>query len=224
MKKITGVIIGCMIVFAAGFYSFGKTGFLTDKRRDSFMMECNNARNNWVMESDLTVEDAVFLRQHLFGKWRFFKRILALRSSEEYFDDSSNFSVRGVEEIKKVSIIFDAKSVSKEGYDQNTFSKGKDIELFTGYDTYTEVNMPVYHVDRDVKADEIYLSCGIYGEHVQFPIACEIVAVYYSLGYNINDNPAVLGSGFYIYVNTEDTDTIYLDFCGLWELKRVNAD
>ena len=67
MKKITGVIIGCMIVFAAGFYSFGKTGFLTDKRRDSFMMECNNARNNWFMESDLTVEDAAFLRQHLFG-------------------------------------------------------------------------------------------------------------------------------------------------------------
>ena len=61
MKKITGVIIGCMIVFAAGFYSFGKTGFLTDKRRDSFMMECNNASNNWVIESDVAAEDAAFL-------------------------------------------------------------------------------------------------------------------------------------------------------------------
>lgn len=50
-----------------------------------------------------------------------------------------------------------------------------------------------------------------------------MMAAWFDLGYDRYRNPSV--SIWYdarrIYVSLEDTDTIYLDFCGLWELKRV---
>ena len=96
-----------------------------------------------------------------------------------------------------------------------------------------EVKMPVYHIYKEEDAEKmedcIYLMKVLEERRGNVNRQSEksrMMAAWFDLGYDRYRNPSV--SIWYdarrIYVNLEDADTIYLDFCGLWELERVNSD
>lgn len=220
MWKLCGAVFGLGSMFIVGYLCFGKIGVLEKKREIQLLMEYNNARNSDenVYGKDLTEEDAEFIQEHVLGQWRISERIRPV--------NGANISAQGVEEMKTLIITYDKDSVMIEGYDQFTFSKPKDIYLYNQCGGNNAVNFPVYHVNRHVDENNILISNdGLQIEKVIFPLKCELVYVFYNLGYDEEYYPSVTCSYGYaadrIYVNPNDTDTLYLSFCGLWELKRV---
>ena len=186
-----------------------KDRYFGKRERNYFCEGKNNARNDYSGDN-LTKADAKFLKEHLFGKWQCSKWLCPSNSG-------SNFTEHGIEEMKEITISYDENSVTVNGYEIDTFSDVEDIACFLLYGGIYEVNMPVYHVQRDIDKENVpYL-----GEH-------DLVYVYYNLGYNINSYPSVLyWRGYlanYIYVNPDDKDTLYLNFGGWWELKRVQEE
>ena len=177
--KICCVIIGFCLFFTAGFWCSERIRFLAAKDEIFLVKEHINARNDDWRTTELTEEDANFLREHLFGVWRVSERLIALDEDYRY---TSNFSEQGVE--------------------------------------------------RDVDENEIrlnHLFAGPYNRWAQYEDFGEgkLVHVYYDLGYDVNDNPSVFSIFFLgnsIYINPDDTNMIYLDFCGLWELKKIADD
>lgn len=227
--KICCVIIGFCLFFTAGFWCSERIRFLAAKDETFLIKEHINARNDDWRTTELTEEDANFLREHLFGVWRVSERLIALDEGYRY---TSNFSEQGVEELKDFVIEYKEDFVRSVGYDQNTFSNPEDVFLYTEYGGNYAVNLPVYHVERDVDENEIrlnHLFAGPYNGWAQYEDFGEgkLVHVHYDLGYDVNDNPSVFSIFFLgnsIYINPDDTNTIYLDFCGLWELKKIADD
>ena len=135
----------------------------------------------------------------------------------------SNFSSLGIEELKKIRFQYDVRTV-RALFLRKFLTDPKDMYLFGIYGGLNAVNLPYYHIDTEVDEDNICLM-DIYGAgtySVQFPEEKELVRVYYNLGYDEKNNPHVNGiyMGSNIYIDPNDTDTIYLDFGGLWEMKR----
>lgn len=219
LRKVISIFVIYYIMFGVGCLCFDKIGFLTKSKDAFFLGERNNAKNVG-SEKNLNDGDAELLQDYIFGQWRFSKRLIALEESTY----GENFSEQAIEEMKDFIVTYDEKFVLASGYDQKTFSNRKDILLYTEFGGDSEVNLPVYHVERNVDEDNICLQ---YGSYVQFPIECELIYVCYDLGYNVRNKPSVATDNYFadsIYVNLDDRNTIYLDFCGLWELKRVFDD
>ena len=215
MKKT--VKIGCFLLLfcimsAAGYLRCRYSGFVGKSKEVLLFMQMNNARNYNpnVCGADLDEEDAQFVAEHVLGQWKVSDRVMALKSAD-------SISSQGVEEMKDLLITYDKDYVIIDGYDQHTFSNRDDLYLFLYYGGDKEIHLPVYHVDRHVNK---------YGpsqeRYRQFPKECELVHVNCNLGYDLGFYSSVLGYwGIDIYVNPEDEDILYLDMCGLWELKRV---
>lgn len=204
--KIGSVFVGFYIMFAIGCWCSGKIDFWEKEKEIIFLKEQNNARNDYWGE-DLTEADAKFLQEHIFGQWQYSKWLSPSNSG-------SNFTEQGIEEMKEVTISYDENFVTVNGYEMDTFSDANDIACFLWYGGKNEVNLPVYHVERDIDK-----------ENVPYLEEYDLVYVHYDLGYDVNYNPSVLyGSGYlanYIYVNPDDKDTLYLNCGGWWELKRI---
>ncbi|MCM1233939.1 MAG: hypothetical protein NC489_27855, partial [Ruminococcus flavefaciens] len=129
-------------------------------------------------------------------------------------------------EMKSLTFIYDRDFVRIDGYDQNTFSRPEDIYLYNQCGGDQAVNDPVYYVDRHVDENNIPISNdGIQIEGAVFPLKCELVFVFYDLGCDEAYYPAITCTYGHaadrIYVNPDDTDTLYLSFCGLWKLERI---
>ena len=129
----------------------------------------------------------------------------------------------GVEELKQIRFIYN-RSYVRNLFLRRYLTVPQDMYLFGAYGGSNVVNLPRYHIDADVDESKICLA-DIYGNgscYVQFPEEKELVRVYYNLGYDETVNPHLNGiyMGSNIYIDPNDTDTIYLDFCGLWEMKR----
>lgn len=218
MKKIyriIGILLLFCLAFAAGYLGCREMGFVGKKQEIWLFMETNNARNlhkvYWA--ADIKEEDAQLIAEHVLGEWEISERIMKIMGG-------GNISSQGIEEMKNLVFVYDKNFVRITGYDQHTFSNRDDLFLFQFYGGNYEVNLPVYHVNRNV--DECDL--GGQGDYGQFPKECELVKVNYDLGYEVSSYPSVLGSiyvGEVLYVDPEDKDTLYLDMCGLWELKRL---
>ncbi len=219
MKKIyriIGILLLFCLVFAVGYLGCRKIGFMGKKQEIRLFMETNNARNVIKWEADIEEEDAQLIEEHVFGEWKIRERIMELESD-------NNISTQGIEEMKNLVFIYDKNFVRIDGYEQCTFSDRDDLFLFQYYGGNYGVKLPVYHVNRDV--DECDL--GGQGDYGQFPKECELVKVDYDLGYDLSLYPSVLYGTRYageaLYVDSEDKDTLYLDMCGLWELKRCKV-
>lgn len=219
--KICGVVffLGCM--FIVGYLSFGETGILGKKREVQQLMEYSNARNSDenIYGGELTKKDAEFIQEHVLGQWRISKRIKSLRTG--------NISAKGVEEMKSLIITYDKDFARIEGYDQLTFSNPRDVYFYNQCGGNYGLNLPVYHVNWHVDENNIPVNNGDFQmEEVVFPLKCELVYVFYNLGYTEEDYPSVTCCYDYaadqIYVDPKDTDKLYLSFCGLWELERVS--
>lgn len=181
-------------------------------------------RSDEKWEYDLTEEDEEFLEKHLFGQWEFSDRLIALdEDRNRHIGTISNFSSLGIEELKKVRFTYDVRTV-RALFLRKFLTDPRDMYLFGIYGGLNAVDLPYYHIDTEVDEDNICLM-DIYGAgtySVQFPEEKELVRVYYNLGYDEKNNPHVNGiyMGSNIYIDPDDTDTIYLDFGGLWEMKR----
>ncbi len=174
------------------------------------------ADEKWKYEME--EKDLEFLREHLFGQWEFSRQIVELDEGVE-----SNFSDLGVEELKEVRLVYDKNHV-RTLFLRPYLTDPKDMYLFGLHGGLSQVNQPCYHIDTDVTGNEISLT-GAYRNSsysVQFPEEKNLIRIYYNLGYDETVNPHVSGryAGSNIYIDLDDTDTIYLDFCGLWEMKR----
>ena len=226
MKKIgkwCGVFLCLGSMFMIGFFCFGKIGVLEKKREIQRFTELNNARNSDEKNygKELTEEDAEFIQEHVLGQWRFSERIMTV--------SGENISEQGVEEMKTLTVTYDKDFVRIDGYDQATFSEPEDIYFYNQCGGNNAVNFPVYHVRRHVNENSIPISNdGFQIEGVAFPLKYELVSVFYTLGYDEESYPSVICPHGYaaglMYINPYDTDTIYLSFCGLWELKRVQCE
>lgn len=201
-------------------------GGLWELKRDSGTYHAESdasllsGRSDEKWEYDLTEEDMEFLEKHLFGQWEFSKRLIALDEGKE---NISNFSDFGMEELKEIRFTYEVRSV-RPIFLRKFFTDVKDMYLFGIYGGLNIVDLPYYHIDTDVDENNICLT-DIYGTgncFVQFPKEKELVRVYYNLGYDETNNPSINGiyMGSNIYIDPDDTNTIYLDFGGLWEMKR----
>ncbi len=193
------------------YYSESETSLLSGHRDEKW-------------EYDLTEEDMEFLDKHLFGQWEFSKRLIALDEEENGRKGTiSNFSDLGVKELKEIRFTYEDENV-RPLFLRKFFTDVKDMYLFGIYGGLNIVDLPYYHIDTDVDENNICLT-DIYGTgaySVRFPEEKELVRVYYNLGYDETSNPSIRGiyMGSNIYIDPDDTDTIYLDFGGLWEMKR----
>ena len=183
-----------------------------------------SGRSDEKWEYDLTEDEEEFLQEHLFGQWEFTNRLIALDEDRNCCKGAvSNFSDLGIEELKKIRITYDMCTV-RALFLRKFLTDPRDMYLFGIYGGLNAVDLPYYHIDTEVDEDNICLM-DIYGAgtySVQFPEEKELVRVYYNLGYDEQNNPHVNGiyMGSNIYIDPDDTDTIYLDFGGLWEMKR----
>ena len=79
--------------------------------------------------ADLTEEDTEFLREHVFGQWRFTERLSTSGRQEEY-----NFSEQGIEDMKNIVVCLDADRINiVSGLNQGTFADAQDAYAFSDY-------------------------------------------------------------------------------------------
>jgi hypothetical protein len=227
-KNMLFLMSVCFVFCVLGFVSFGRIAFLDHKRQIWLLKETVNARNdNNNYGFDLTEEDAEFLQKHIFGEWKFVKQLkdeLGLESEVKHWN---------TDEMSDITVLLDESAVRLNGYSEQTFSEAEDAFVFTQFKESMEVKMPVYHIYKEEDAEKmeacIYLMKVLEersGNVNRQSEKSRMMAAWFDLGYDRYRNPSV--SIWYdarrIYVNLEDIDTIYLDFCGLWELERVNSD
>lgn len=238
MKKFLKPIIYisvCILLFAGGFRSYGKVGLPkeieeTRKEGEARILAREESWDSGIEPSWRLLERGEFLYEHLLGVWQFEERIIPLK---EDYDGSINFTGQGLEEIKEISLAFycDPTMVRFEELDENSFSDSKDVFLFwmyAGHDTVWDV---AYYIDEEVDESRLGLrhiisQDGEYEEYeAAFPGDCELVHVTYDLSYDTEENPVLLPETYpaaSVYIDPEDDETIYVDFCGLWKMKRVD--
>ena len=223
------------VIFFLGFSSVCISGYLCagwleEKREIRDIKELNAKREknreglySWKM--DLTEEEEAFLLKHIIGEWDISGRLIALEEDDVY---SANFSVHGDEAMKNVKVICYTDYVKMCGYNDIFDLGAEEIFLYTEYGGRRPVRYPVYHIDKDVEEERLPLKSlfaeeGVY--YVSFPLDVELVHVHYDLGFDKESYPSIAGCYWAedIYVDPLDTDTIYLDFCGLWEAKRSDS-
>ncbi len=236
MKKFLKPIIYisvCILLFAGGFRSYGKVGFPKEieeirKEEEARIMTRKESWDSGTEPSWRLLDRGEFLDEHLLGVWQFEERIIPL---EEDYDGSINFTGQGLEEMKGISIAFYRRPtmVRFEDYDANSFSDPKDAFLFWMYAGYDTVKEFAYYIDEEVDESRLGLrhiisQDGEYEEYeAAFPEDCELVHVTYNLSFDKEENPVLLPETYpvaSVYIDPEDDETIYVDFCGLWKMKR----
>lgn len=173
----------------------------------------------WVEKEDTwDREFEELLEEHVFGDWRFSRRIGVVNdgrvaAAEDVPPGRVDFSEQGVEEMKGIVMHYGRDSAGVAwGIDQTTFTDSADMELFGTAGGFRSIIRPSYALGE-----------GTYRQRVvaeDCPPVEELVPVCYA-GWNVVWEELPRGSIHKMYVDPGDTDTLYLDFCGLWELKRV---
>lgn len=175
----------------------------------------------------LSEEDRAFLEEHVYGQWRFSNRIVEIDQNNHYYGVTSNISDVGVEELKQtVVILYGENSVDfPEKIKQNSFTHAQDMYLFAAYDGFASTMNPVY------KISEMNTNKVVLGDRYNWAYSYEIRMPgwedYIHVTYHVKSDPDSRRIAHYfgyfgsdIYVNPNDTDRIYVDFCGLWEMTR----
>lgn len=198
------------------------------KEQKEILEEQSSDRVETRYEPDLTLADGVLLDRHLYGQWVFTERLLEVEEYQGVEDWNSNFSDQGVEEMKKIVINYDETEVYAYYNGQSAFQDTKDMYLYMIYGGANPVYHPVYHVEYNVDPNKIHLLnlVNLKLKSIQFPGKDKLVNVYYNLGYDdFFTNPATMGQylGSNVYIDPADTETIYLEFCGLWKLERYQG-
>lgn len=178
----------------------------------------------WMEKEDTwSREFEELLEEHVFGDWRFSRRIGVVddgwvTSADDIPGHKVDFSEQGVEEMKGIVVHYgrDSAGVAR-GIDQETFTDPADMELFGTAGGFGGVIRPSYALgewEGRYHWHEVVEDC---------PPAEELVPVCYA-GRNAVWEELPRNNMYDIYVDPGDTDTLYLDFCGLWEMKREKKE
>lgn len=179
---------------------------------------------------NLSKEDRKFLEDHVYGYWKFSRRIFALDESiNDTANLSSNISDEGVKSligsgihINKNYISQDASRISSVAHLTNPV----DTYLMGLYGIFNKIVNPVYIIS-EVNTKDLLINNKLV--NIKSPLDIfgtkRITQVSYGLGEEDYSrafiNIEIYGIGGTLYVpDTNDKNTLYIDFCGIWELKR----
>lgn len=176
----------------------------------------------------LTEEEKLFLESHLYGQWKFSERIVEIGEDNNFqYGAKPNISDIGVEELKESArIMYEDTYVGftvKIG--QNSFTYAQDMYLFANHGGFSWSRNPVYRFDV-VEEDTITLR-DVYnmdGYKISAEGMKDFIHVKYFTKPDRNDS-GVQGNiftyfGSDIYIDPDDYNAIYVDFCGLWKMER----
>ena len=239
---IAGICLSFCLGFAGGYFTFS-LHMDTDEQEsiqgnalvqeDSMEKEpeCSKDETEPLPKDEtdtLSEEDRTFLEEHVYGQWRFSNRVIELDENNNiYYGAAPNISDVGVEELKQTVVIFyDESSVDfavKIG--QDSFSYAQDMFLYAAYGGFSSTMKPIYKIN-EMSTDKIVLG-DMYNWRYSYEVKMPGWEDYIHVSYRAKSNPDSFVMGKYftyfcsdIYVNPNDTDTIYVDFCGLWEMTR----
>ena len=176
----------------------------------------------WVEKEDTwDREFEELLEEHVFGDWRFSRRIGVINdgwvaAAEDVPPGRVDFSEQGVEEMKGIVVHYGRDSAGVAwGIDQTTFTDPADMELFGTAGGFRSIIRPSYALGEGTYRQRVVVE--------DCPPVEELVPVCYA-GWNAVWEELPRGSIHKMYVDPGDTDTLYLNFCGLWEMKREKKE
>lgn len=193
--------------------------------------ECSDDETEPLSKDDtdtLSEEDRAFLEEHVYGQWRFSNRIVELDENNNiHYGATSNISDVGVEELKRTVVI-----CYDEGWvgfpveiGQDSFTHAQDMFIFAAYGGFSSTINPVYKIS-EMHTNKVVLS-DMYNWAYSYAIRMPGWEDYIHITYHAKSDPdSMLCANYFpffgsdIYVDPNDTDTIYVDFCGLWEMIR----
>lgn len=236
MKKILKLMIyavGAASLFAFGFLACGywntfKAGQKGDKESLQEMQETENQEEN---PYTLTEEEEMFLQEHLYGQWRFSERIMRIdEDNNNHYGTVANISYIGVAQLKKsVRLYYGEDAVYfTEEIRQNSFTYPQDMYLFAAHGGFCWSRNPVYTVNA-LEEDVITLTdvYNMRGYEVTAGWMENFTHVTYVTMQDTNQSGLIGNiftySGSDVYIDPNDKDTIYIDFCGLWKMERDDS-
>lgn len=180
---------------------------------------------------ELTEEERVFLEEHLFGQWRFAERIVSIDEDNNIvYGVTPNISDMGMEELKRdVLILYEEDSVQFPiEINQNSFTYAQDMYLFAAYGGFCWADNPVYIISS-MDSDVLTLK-DAFNTWWEYPIQVEGMENFIHVKYTVlsgSRDGKILGNVFTlfgsdIYIDPNDFNSIYIDFCGLWRMERDN--
>lgn len=196
---------------------------------------CINKELPQTVNEELSEEENRFLEEHLYGQWKFSERVIKIEENVHDTKISSNISDEGVKELKERGGALlryeETKVCLGEGLD-HVLSNAGDMFLFASYGCFNQTDNPVYKVSR-LNTDILTLK-DIYEKEQGYEVQVEGIEDFIHIGYSgsITDTKEVIENenvffdcfGSDIYIDPDDADTIYIDFCGLWKMERENIN
>ena len=236
MKKIIKYTIyaaGAASLFAFGFFvccywNTVKAGQKGDKESLREMQETEK------QEADpytLTEEEKTFLQEHLYGQWRFSERIIKIGEDNNFQNGTeSNISDAGVAQLKKSVRLYYGEDAVEFTVDigQNSFTYPQDMYLFAAHGGFSWSRNPVYTVNA-LEEDVITLKDVYNKDGYKAPAEWmeNFTHVTYVTMQDTNQSGLIGNiftySGSDVYIDSNDKDTIYIDFCGLWKMERDDS-
>lgn len=181
--------------------------------------------------SNLSAKDHKFLEEHVYGYWEINRRIFALEEVNDYAVSlSSNISDEGVKKLIGSEMYITEKSISHEVSRISSVAYLKnpvDIYLLGLYGIFNKIVNPVYEIS-EVNTKDLIINNKLFNNKSPIDIfdSEKVIKVSYGLGETDTSKPFVnievydVGGTLYI-TDPKDKDTLYIDLCGIWELKRT---
>lgn len=173
-------------------------------------------------------EKQIFLKEHVYGTWKLEERVYTLKNTEMDFSDE------GLNALQNMTFYISPYQVSFLDKEYNLFQNPKDAYLFGMYGGYVQVFYPDYEVSdvlqidltEDVRGYEqvtnIYSQCG-YDEIFLSDMGVEKIR---DVSYSDDMYKGYYDPCYYgelpdrLYVDVDQPDVLYLEFCGIWKLQR----
>ncbi len=227
MKKMKRIIVFLSVVLMMGMeeYQVAAQQAVAEGGGQISLKKQKDTAEAYSMESGREEKGSQeeFLEKYVYGEWRFAERLGTMDNGWVEYPGHPllvDFTEQGAEEMENIRIYYGKDSVKiVDGLSPMTFSNVDDMNLF-GREGFHEIRYPEYHISKQDKGI-FHIYQGFDAESF-FGVEGDIIFVRYALRHEF-DSPKMVNSmaGERIYVNPAETDTIYLDFTGLWELERV---
>lgn len=174
-------------------------------------------------------EEQQFLAEHVYGTWKLDERVYTLT------DTDMDFSEEGQETLKEMPLYISPYQVGFQDKKDYQFQNSQDAYLFGTYGGYAETLYPEYCVSKVFSTEEtedgdchlqitnLYSKYGyddFYYSDIGVKRFCDIS---YST-HTSDDYDASRYSGEmpnYFFVDMDHPDVLYMEFCGIWKLRRV---